>query len=56
MVASRDALVAAGIGDAAPGMAAVLDAYVKTLPRLLVLASSSTDEHPDHQESADQSR
>jgi len=56
VVASRDALVAAGIGDAAPGMAAVLDAYVKTLPRLLVLASSSTAEHPDHQESADQSR
>jgi hypothetical protein len=52
VVASRDALVAAGIGDAAPGMAAVLDAYVKTLPRLLVLASSSAAEHPDHQESA----
>jgi hypothetical protein len=41
VVASRDALDAAGVGDAAPGMTAVLDAYVKTLPRLLVLASSS---------------
>lgn len=41
VVASREALAAAGIADAAPGMTAVLDAYVKTLPRLLVLASSS---------------
>ena len=41
VAASRDALTAAGVGDAAPGMTAVLDAYVKTLPRLLVLASSS---------------
>jgi hypothetical protein len=31
----------AGVADVAPGMAAVLDAYVKTLPRVLVLASSS---------------
>jgi hypothetical protein len=41
VVASREALDAAGIADAMPGMTAVLDAYVKTLPRLLVLASSS---------------
>ncbi len=49
VVASHDALASAGIGDAAPGMAAVLDAYLKTLPRLLVLASSSMN---DQQESA----
>ena len=43
VVADRAALDAAGVGDAAPGMTSVLDAYVKTLPRLLVLASSSAD-------------
>jgi hypothetical protein len=47
VVASRDALSAAGVGDAAAGLTAVLDAYVKTLPRLLVLASSSA---PDNAE------
>lgn len=47
VVASADALAGAGIADAAPGMTAVLDAYVKTLPRLLVLASSSA---PDPEE------
>jgi hypothetical protein len=47
VAASRDALSAGGVGDAAPGMNAVLDAYVKTLPRLLVLASSSA---PDRSE------
>lgn len=41
VAASQQALQAAGVADAAPGMSAVLDAYVKTLPRLLVLASSS---------------
>lgn len=41
VVADRRAVRAAGIEDAAPGMAAVLDAYVKTLPRVLVLAASS---------------
>ena len=41
VVASPEALAAAGVPDAAAGMAAVLDAYVKTLPRLLVLTSSS---------------
>ena len=44
VVAGADALSAAGVADAAPGMTAVLDAYVKTLPRLLVLASSSAPE------------
>jgi hypothetical protein len=29
------------MADVAPGMAAVLDAYVKTLPGVLVLAASS---------------
>ena len=41
VAADRAALSATGVADAAPGMTAVLDAYVKTLPRLLVLASSS---------------
>jgi hypothetical protein len=46
VAADQDALAGAGIPDAAPGMTAVLDAYVKTLPRLLVLASSSDpDQH-----------
>lgn len=41
VVAGPDALDAAGVVDALPGQAAILDAYVKTLPRLLVLAGSS---------------
>lgn len=41
VVASPTALDSAGIGDAAPAQAAILDAYVKTLPRLLVLVASS---------------
>lgn len=41
VVADRASLDASGVVDAAPGMSSVLDAYVKTLPRLLVLASSS---------------
>ena len=43
VLASPTALEQAGIADARPGMTAVLDAYVKTLPRLLVLASSSKE-------------
>ena len=43
VVASPAALEQAGAVDARPGMAAVLDAYVKTLPRLLVLAASSQE-------------
>jgi hypothetical protein len=39
--ATPAALEGAGVADAAPGIAAVLDAYVKTLPRVLVLAGSS---------------
>ena len=39
--ATPAALERAGVADVAPGMAAVLDAYVKTLPRVLVLAASS---------------
>jgi hypothetical protein len=42
VLADRRALRSAGIADAAPGMSSVLDAYVKTLPRLLVLAASSS--------------
>jgi hypothetical protein len=41
VAASPAALAASGIPDAVPGMAAVLDAYLVTLPRVLVLASSS---------------
>jgi hypothetical protein len=44
VAATPAALADAGIPDALPGMAAILDAYVKTLPRLLVLASSSSTE------------
>lgn len=40
--ASPAALEAAGLGDAAPGMASVLDCYLTTLPRVLVLAASSS--------------
>ena len=43
VVAGPDALEAAGVLDALPGQASILDAYVKTLPRLLVLAASSAD-------------
>jgi hypothetical protein len=38
VVADAIALDAAGVADALPGMTGVLDAYVKTLPRVLVLA------------------
>jgi len=41
VAADPAALSAAGVPDAVPGVAAILDAYVKTLPRVLVLASSS---------------
>ncbi|MDP9408736.1 MAG: hypothetical protein M3P95_12990 [Actinomycetota bacterium] len=41
VVASPAALERAGVADAAPGMAAVLDAYLKTLPRALTLVSSA---------------
>lgn len=41
VAAGPAALSAAGVPDAVPGLAAILDAYVKTLPRVLVLASSS---------------
>ncbi len=41
VVASPAALSQAGVDDAAPGMAAVLEAYAITLPRVLVLAASS---------------
>ncbi len=40
--ATPAALATAGVADAAPGMAALLDAYIKTLPRVLALASSSS--------------
>ncbi|TQN42867.1 hypothetical protein FHU33_2277 [Blastococcus colisei] len=40
--ASPPALQAAGLGDAAPGMASVLDCYLTTLPRVLVLTASSS--------------
>lgn len=33
----------AGASDAAAGIASILDAYVKTLPRVLVLAASSAE-------------
>lgn len=41
VVASPAALENAGVADAAPAMRAILDAYVKTLPRVLALAASS---------------
>lgn len=41
VAAGPAALSAVGVPDAVPGMLAILDAYVKTLPRVLVLASSS---------------
>lgn len=40
-LADRQALELAGCGECAPGMEAVLDAYVATLPRVLALAGSS---------------
>lgn len=40
-MADQRALHTAGVEDAAAGIAAVLDAYVKTLPRVLILAASS---------------
>lgn len=43
VLADRAALESAGVGDAAAGMRAVLDAYVKTLPRVLTLAASSAE-------------
>lgn len=43
IAATPAALEQAGLPDARPGMAAVLDAYRATLPRVLVLAASSTD-------------
>ncbi|WP_249523272.1 hypothetical protein [Modestobacter marinus] len=43
VAASPAALEEAGLTDARPGMAAVLDAYLATLPRVLVLVASSTD-------------
>jgi hypothetical protein len=41
VAANPAALRAAGIPDAVPGLATILDAYIKTLPRVLVLTSSS---------------
>ncbi len=38
-IASPDALRAAGLEDAAAGMAAILRAYVLTLPRVLALVA-----------------
>lgn len=38
-VADREALRRAGVEDAAPGMATILDAYTMTLPRVLVLVA-----------------
>ncbi|MDK3257373.1 hypothetical protein QOZ86_12785 [Blastococcus capsensis] len=43
VAATPAALEQAGLTDARPGMAAVLDSYLATLPRVLVLAASSTD-------------
>lgn len=42
VVAGPAALERAGLVDARPGMAGVLDAYLTTLPRVLVLVASST--------------
>lgn len=41
VVASPQALEEAGLADVGPGVSAILDAYVKTLPRVLALAASS---------------
>jgi hypothetical protein len=43
VVAGPAALRHAGVGDAAAGIASTVDAYVKTLPRVLVLAASSAE-------------
>ncbi|WP_104522958.1 hypothetical protein [Blastococcus atacamensis] len=43
VAAGPSALERDGLADARPGMAAVLDAYLATLPRVLVLVASSTD-------------
>ncbi|MGY1708564.1 hypothetical protein ACI8AC_03550 [Geodermatophilus sp. SYSU D00758] len=43
VAAGPAALTASGLDDARPGIAAVLDAYVTTLPRVLVLVASSSD-------------
>ena len=43
VIASPGALGAGGVADAAPAQAAILDAYVKTLPRILALAASSDE-------------
>lgn len=43
VAAGPDPLTRDGLEDARPGMAAVLDAYLVTLPRVLVLVASSTD-------------
>lgn len=43
VAATPAALETAGLGDARPGMASILDAYVKTLPRILTLVASSDD-------------
>lgn len=42
VIASPAALDTAGVGDAAPGVAAILDCYLTTLPRVLTLVASST--------------
>ena len=42
MIASPAALDTAGVGDAGPGVAAILDCYLTTLPRVLALVASST--------------
>ncbi|KGH45339.1 MULTISPECIES: hypothetical protein [Modestobacter] len=42
--AGPEALERAGLSDARPGMANILDAYLTTLPRVLVLVASSTDD------------
>lgn len=43
LAASPAALVRDGLADARPGVATVLDAYLATLPRVLVLVASSAD-------------
>jgi hypothetical protein len=43
VAATPAALDRVRLNDARPGMAAVLDAYVLTLPRVLVLVAASTD-------------
>jgi len=42
VIASPAALDTAGVGDAGPGVAAILDCYLTTLPRVLALVASST--------------